>query len=53
MIENKDDGDDNNNSKVDTGLVSYTCQFCNALFDRGTDLALHYKARHLDRMGSS
>lgn len=50
MVENKDN--DNNNS-IDTGLVSYTCQFCNASFDRGTDLALHYQARHLDRMGSS
>lgn len=45
---NKKDDD----GKIDAGLVSYTCQFCDVSFDRGTDLALHYKARHLDRVGS-
>lgn len=35
----------------DAGLVSYTCQFCNMTFARGTELSLHVTATHPDQIG--
>jgi NADH dehydrogenase FAD-containing subunit len=30
-----------------TGIASTSCQFCEASFNRGTQLSLHYKEKHL------
>lgn len=35
----------------DAGLVSYTCQFCNMTFGRGTELSLHVTEKHPDQIG--
>ena len=39
------------NDEISAGLVSDRCQFCGATFNRADQLSLHYKEKHLDKMG--
>lgn len=48
---NKDNDVNDNGTIVDEGLVSSTCQFCGVTFGSGSELSLHYKEKHPERIG--